>query len=327
MDVLCVGMYRACSTWQYEVVSHLVERHRNGRRLGYLTGEEYAELERREGTDQGWRVIKSHEEHPRFAAALAEGRALAIYAHRDLRDVVYSMLHKRGVDFDDFLQQGMIHQVLANHRFWSKQPRRLTQRYENLIVDPSTGVKELARHLGIELATDEAEEIAAEYSLEANRRRIAEISRRLQSQGIDLSDPANFQRWDARTLLHWNHLREGRIGDWVDRATPRERRILARLGTRWLAAHGYVADDAPSPRPSLARRLRDELAMARGWLTCTLRCTSLRHPKTARVVKRLLGIASDMTPLGPVKPRIRTDIPGQARAPHQALRHGVEAIR
>ena len=30
MDVLCVGMYRACSTWQYEVTAHLTERHRRG---------------------------------------------------------------------------------------------------------------------------------------------------------------------------------------------------------------------------------------------------------------------------------------------------------
>ena len=37
-DVICGGMYRACSTWQYEVVGHLVERHLRGQRLGYLTG-------------------------------------------------------------------------------------------------------------------------------------------------------------------------------------------------------------------------------------------------------------------------------------------------
>ena len=41
-DVICGGMYRACSTWQYEVVGHLIERHLRGERLGYLTGEAYA---------------------------------------------------------------------------------------------------------------------------------------------------------------------------------------------------------------------------------------------------------------------------------------------
>ena len=40
-DVICAGMYRACSTWQYEVVGHLVELHRQGRRMGYVTGDDY----------------------------------------------------------------------------------------------------------------------------------------------------------------------------------------------------------------------------------------------------------------------------------------------
>ena len=44
IDVLCAGMYRACSTWQYEVAAHLVEEHRSGRRLGYLASGEYTAL-------------------------------------------------------------------------------------------------------------------------------------------------------------------------------------------------------------------------------------------------------------------------------------------
>src|SRR5689334_6566578 len=103
MYVLCAGMYRACSTWQYEVIAHLLERHRDGRRLGYMTGEEFAALEKRDPRGEGWLVLKSHEGHRRFARAIAEGRAVTIYAHRDLRDVVFSMLHKRGVSFEQFV--------------------------------------------------------------------------------------------------------------------------------------------------------------------------------------------------------------------------------
>ena len=42
MYVICAGMYRACSTWQYEVIAHLIESHWNGIRLGYLTGRRFA---------------------------------------------------------------------------------------------------------------------------------------------------------------------------------------------------------------------------------------------------------------------------------------------
>ena len=41
VDIFCSGMYRACSTWQYEVVAHILERRDKGRRLGYLNGEQY----------------------------------------------------------------------------------------------------------------------------------------------------------------------------------------------------------------------------------------------------------------------------------------------
>src|SRR5689334_9157187 len=115
-------MYRSCSTWQYEVAAHLVEQHRSGLRLGYLTGEQYEARKREQPGDDGWRVIKSHEGNPRFAQELAAGNARALYAYRDLREVVYSMLHKRGVSFEEFLSRGMIHQILANDRHWTAQP-------------------------------------------------------------------------------------------------------------------------------------------------------------------------------------------------------------
>ena len=316
MDVLCVGMYRACSTWQYEVVAHLIERHLGGRRLGYLTGDEYAELESYPAEHCGWRIVKSHEEHPAFTAALAEGRALTIYAFRDLRDVVYSMLHKRGVAFDDFLRQGMVHQILANDRYWSRQPRRIIQLYEDMVIDPVRGVEQLADHLGIVLEPGESEQVAADYSLEANRRRTEQMTARLKAQGLDLNDPANFQHWDQQTLLHWNHVRSGRSGEWRERADPRERRLLARVGGRWLARHGYEPDDPP-PAPTGTARIGEEIALARGWLTCRLRCAALQHPKTARVVKRLLGIPTSPTPRRPATPPRR---PSAIPAPHHPVR-------
>ena len=54
VDVICGGMYRACSTWQYEVVAHLIERHAGGQRLGYMTSDQYAAHLRRDasGTEQ-----------------------------------------------------------------------------------------------------------------------------------------------------------------------------------------------------------------------------------------------------------------------------------
>ena len=331
MYVLCVGMYRACSTWQYEVVAHLLERHRRADRLGYLTGEQFEELDDAHGDDGGWRVLKSHEEHGRFARVLQEGRAVAIYAHRDVRDVAFSLMHKRNIDFETLVTRGMVHQVLANDRFWSAQPGSLTQRYDRLVVDPIAGVEELAGHLGLTLEPDEAAEVASEYSFQANSRRAMELGRRLRRDGVDLDDPATVLAHDRRTLLHWNHMREGRVGDWRDRATPRQRLALARICGRWLEAHGYEPDEpseiasalraeAGSASPSEA--VRWELAMARGRVACELRRLSLRHPRLARSIKPLLGIAPEL-PLArpaPVALPANVRLDGRAEVPVPAPR-------
>ena len=157
LDVICGGMYRACSTWQYEVVAHLIEQYHGGQRLGYLTGDQYAALRairtprsrmhaRRE---RRWRVVKSHEGDRSFARGRRQGRALAVYAYRDVREVVFSLMHKRGMTFEQLLRQGMIHQILANDRFWMAQPDVLVQRYEDLLADPAARRHGAARHLGI----------------------------------------------------------------------------------------------------------------------------------------------------------------------------------
>src|SRR5262249_5499721 len=158
------------------------------------------------------------------------------------------------------------HQVLANDRFWSGQPRTITQRYDRLVAEPESGVAELASHLGLDLETGEAAHLAAEYSFEANRRRTIDLGQRLRQGGVGLHDPSIAQAHDRTTLLHWNHMREGLVGDWRERSTPDQRAVLARICGDWLAEHGYEPDDvgeAGAPGRPL-EVIRRELAMARG---------------------------------------------------------------
>jgi hypothetical protein len=283
-------MYRACSTWQYEVAADLVDTHWGGERLGYVTGDAYAAL----GPGRGWRVLKSHEGHPAFRRALAAGRAVALYAVRDPRDVVYSMLHKRALSFRTFLRQGMIHQIVANDREWSRLPgdRRITQRYERLIENPAAGVAEVAGFLGIAVDGLEVERLAGEYSLEANRKRALATAERLRASGVDLDDPAQATRCDDRSLVHWNHVRRGRVGDWRGRATAGERRVLGRVLGAWVDRNGYGGDDLDGlPREGVAERMTRERDLAIGLSRCVLRCAALEYPRTGRLAKRLLGIS------------------------------------
>ena len=241
MLILCVGMYRACSTWQYGVVGELLGRHRDGLRLGFADGGTFAET-LAPGLDPArWAVLKAHDADPRFAERLDRGRALGIYSHRDLRDVAFSWMHKTGQDFDGLIREGFLDRCLRNDRFWRDRPGMLFQSYEALIADPARGVEEIAGHLGIPLGEGEAREVAGLLSLDANRRRTFELADRLRAEGIPLSSHDQ-GKYDRQTLLHWNHIRDGRAGGWKELATPGQEATLNRLCGPWLVEHGYERD-------------------------------------------------------------------------------------
>ncbi len=294
MDILCVGMYRACSTWQYEVAAHLLEQSHGGQRLGYVCGDEYARLPANNRSGTGWRILKCHEGHPAFRSALHSGNALALYAIRDPRDVVYSMMHKRQQSFETFLTQGMIHQILANDQEWTERVSgaRLDQRYEQIIAEPATSVLEIAQFIGKAISRRQAGHIASEYSFEANQRRTRQTADSLRAAGLDLADPSNAIVQDDNTLLHWNHMRQGKVGDWCARANLSERYVMACLLNGWLQNHGYAPEpaDLASSTLSTSEQMRLQAKMAWGSVRCQLRCMALYHPGTGRVVKRALGL-------------------------------------
>ena len=269
MLVLCVGMYRACSTWQYGVVGQLLERHRAGVRLGFADGDGFASAVEPTLDESCWAVLKAHDAHPRFAERLARGQALGIYSHRDLRDVVFSWMHKTGLSFDELIDRRFLEHCLKNDRFWRDRPRMLLQTYEDLIADPARGVAQIARHLGIELAEGEAAEVAASLSFEANKKRTEALSEGLKAEGVEPT-ATDQGRYDHQSLLHWNHLRDGRAGSWRDLATPEQLATLDRICHPWLVEHGYEVDpDHPEylaaayretqPRISYAQNMEDVL--------------------------------------------------------------------
>lgn len=243
MYVFCAGMFRSCSTWQYEVACRLLQADPTDR-LGYLTAREFADLYRNQPECGGWRILKSHDIGPELAEAVSAGNAVALYSYRDLRDVAFSLVHKHNETFDRIVfEHKLLHEALAQFDFWSHQPKTLMQRYEALTANFASGVAEIADHLGVSLAPGEAEEVAREFSLEANRRRTDAIREKLSANGIDLTEALSTGKYDAATLLHWNHIREGKVSGWREQATPHERMALAHICGRWLIEQGYEADD------------------------------------------------------------------------------------
>ncbi|HKE11106.1 MAG TPA: sulfotransferase domain-containing protein [Myxococcota bacterium] len=242
MYVICAGMYRAGSTWQYNVVSRLVETLGVGRRIGfYDEGKELSTLP--DPAPHELLVLKSHHRHPELTKWLREGRALGVYIFRDLRDVAFSFVHKSRNPFDHVVgEMRLLDDAIQNDECWRSQPRTLCQRYEEVIANPVLAILELAKHLGISCTAEVAESLAREYSFDANFARIRRVEEQFESLGLDPHDPKHANHHDDHTLLHWNHMREGRVGGWREEATPEQIVALLAACGDWLIRRGYEPD-------------------------------------------------------------------------------------
>ncbi len=236
-------MYRSGSTWQYQVVSHLVETKLGGERLGFrAAGTDHSREFRPLVKDPAWRSVKVHE--PQRCWELLTGPrqrgVVVFYTLRDLRDVVYSMIHKTGMPFDMLVRQRQVIELIREcDAFWRSRPGVTVQRYEELMARPAECVTGIAATLGVALEPGEAEAIATEYSLAANRERTALLTAELRRLGLDLSDPRNVMVRDQHSELHWNHIRDGEAGAWRRVATPEELAEIEARGGEWLTANGY----------------------------------------------------------------------------------------
>ena len=186
------GDVPGCSTWQYEVVGHLVEQHRKGQRLGYLTGEAYAALRRSE---------RRRRDRRRGASGACSSRTRA---SRHSPGALGPDRRSRFTPFET-CGRGLLPHAQAGRNIQRTAPagndppdpgqrpvlegaaQGLVQRYEELVADPVTAVVQLARHLGLGVTRREATEIAEEYSLESNKTRIEALRHRLEEAGIDLT--------------------------------------------------------------------------------------------------------------------------------------------
>lgn len=295
MDIFCCGMYRSCSTWQYEIATEVLRHAGNADAgvqvvpLGYRTGPEYARESLASRNRSTFRIMKAHEGHPSFTRAMARGRGLGLYAHRDARDVVFSLMYKRQLSFREILRTGMIHQVLVNDRFWRQHPHVLVQRYDEIMSEPEQAIAEIADFLGVLLPQGEAARLAAAYSKEANQRRTRRTHEALTSRGMDTAAEDITEVYDPQTLLHWNHIRpESRT--WRELATPRERQVLNRLLGNWLAQNGYPPDESLTPTTNEKMAPVWRADSVHGLFRCRSRELSSRYHRVAGPVKRVLGI-------------------------------------
>jgi Sulfotransferase domain len=234
MWIFCAGMARSASTLQYQIASHLVEGAGLGSRVPWTSADEFPSLRAAANGSREWRVFKCHECPPEIAKELREGDARALCTYRDLRDVIASQMLFLGTSFDRVWSAGFLQDCVERHFAWTATPRVAMTRYESIVADPAAHVRQIAAHLDIPVTDGEAAVLAAEYSIERQRKRIAGGA---ATETVDSADGA--LRFHPHTLLHHNHINSGRPGAWKEILTSEEQRRVEETFADWLVDHGY----------------------------------------------------------------------------------------
>ena len=138
----------------------------------------------------------------------------------------------------------MLFRSLVVDSFWEAATNKVVQPYETWVRDPWPYIERIAAAMRIEVAEADIDALVRDYSLEEQKRRTENIASGLRGKGLDLKDRRHAMLFDDQSLLHWNHIREGRVGHWQTLATREQRLELVRRCGDWLIARGYEPNAA-----------------------------------------------------------------------------------
>jgi hypothetical protein len=232
--LICCGMYRSASTWQYLVASEIVETNALGQRIGFIHGDAFDEADYPSASEGRLLVLKCHDYHPVYGELVRKGRAKVIYSYRDIRDVACSLMWKLNFSFEQVVESEAFRQALRSYYEWTSLPGALRQSYDAIVGQPTRSAQEIADHLGLPLDDAAAGKIAEKYGREANLARANRLNEALARQGVDMSLPESMLLHDPETLLHWNHIRPAPWRSWRELLGLREVNLLDPVVSQWL---------------------------------------------------------------------------------------------
>jgi hypothetical protein len=227
-------MPRAASTLQFQIVAEIVETFMAASRLPWLPEDELGERLADYALDGRKRVLKVHGIPSVLAEAFADRRAAGFYVHRDVRDVIPSLMDMFGYSFDEAVHS--LKAFVDRHEPVVREHKMFVSQYDVLCSDIAGEAGRYMEFLG--LRVDESlgrafrERLATEYSLESQRTRVEKLS-----EGKATEDTMSF---DAHHLLHEGHIRspEGWSGPGGG-LSREEMREVERVFGDWLRSHGY----------------------------------------------------------------------------------------
>lgn len=248
MWVFCCGMKRSGSTVQYQITREIVETNGLGKALGWVEPAQFPQLKATYTDFHGFLVVKSHRYLETAEDLFMKKQAKAVYVYRDIRDVVISMMEKYQAPFWKIVASGNIQRILKDYQRWNGVNDILVSRYDTMVADLQLETLRIADHLGVKLNDRSARGIAQKYSLEQQLERI---------RGFDYNNvgaKSGSSTYDPVSLLHPNHIRSGKTGQWTTRLSGIQSALIEDIGFIWLIEKGYSVESSWASRKAAVVR-------------------------------------------------------------------------
>lgn len=242
MWVFCCGMFRSASTLQFQITTRIVKDYGLGKQIGWIDAKRFAEVREKYCHDQGLQVIKVHVCTDEIAETFQRHEAIGIYTFRDIRDVYASYMSQRTKPFDFLWQEGFLETCLKSYEQWTNLPNVLISCYEDIVQDLPEEVRRIAHHLGVSLSPETCEQIASDYSIEHQQKRIQQFKQQLLQSERNPHDHREIVDYhDEESLLHLNHIHSAKNGRWQNDLSPLEAERIVHYVQDWCSQNQYSA--------------------------------------------------------------------------------------
>jgi hypothetical protein len=239
--ILCCGMIRSASTVQYQVVADLVRRNGLGQSIGFADRQSIAEVLQKLQTVVGFAVAKTHEVLPELEALIQQDLVRPFYTFRDLRAVALSVMRKWEIPFAHVIcRNGWLDTAVASSLHWLSLPDLCVSRYEDILLSLPGEIMKWAGALGLKITQLQAEELAAKYSLQAQKDRLEAM----RDRPGEVGGPTSY--FDPESLLHHNHIIDGSLEGWKAGLEKWQIRQIEGRFSNWLLDQGYQLTTAVS---------------------------------------------------------------------------------
>lgn len=264
MIILCNGMIRSGSTFQYNIIRDLLIKNKlNYKSLGFLNKEaienDFNTFKKNAEEPNMFYLIKTHN----YTGLNSLDNVFVIYSFRNLLDVAASIKRKFGKDKKDLFLA--LENIMNDYYGIITSKRILTQAYSNLLDSPNACVKEIVNFLNFNTTDKIVNEIVEANKVEniAIRQNKNQFLKRLKElllntfvslKGIKTILIFLFGRkivnkikffllpHDKESLLHLNHVSKnlGKNGLWIEILEEQEINEIKKRFNDWMIKNNYL---------------------------------------------------------------------------------------